>query len=234
MCSHVRSLPAASSQQPDPDHTEIPTFLVAGHETTSTLLAWVLFALAQRPDLQAALRAKCRSAPLPTGTHGNAPLTMAELAALDKLPLLDAVLRETLRLHAPVPAIGRTATRDDVLPVSAPFVDRAGVARTSLPVRRGEDVFVPIRLVNCEEAIWGPDAAEWRCVALPPGLCARAHSCDRPERWMDGSAGEKAKSIPGLWGSTLTFSGGSHSCIGYKFSLYECVFAFFPLSAGAC
>jgi cytochrome P450 len=48
---------------------------------------------------------------------------------------------------------------------------------------------------------------------------------DRPERWMDGSVAERAKSIPGLWGSTLAFSGGSHSCIGYKFSLYECVAA---------
>jgi cytochrome P450 len=42
-----------------------------------------------------------------------------------------------------------------------------------------------------------------------------------PERWTDGSVAERAKSIPGLWGSTLAFSGGSHSCIGYKFSLYE-------------
>jgi cytochrome P450 len=48
---------------------------------------------------------------------------------------------------------------------------------------------------------------------------------DRPERWTDGSVAERAKSIPGLWGSTLAFSGGSHSCIGYKFSLYECVAA---------
>jgi cytochrome P450 len=46
-----------------------------------------------------------------------------------------------------------------------------------------------------------------------------------PERWTDGSVAERAKSIPGLWGSTLAFSGGSHSCIGYKFSLYECVLA---------
>jgi hypothetical protein len=40
---------------------------------------------------------------------------------------------------------------------------------------------------------------------------------------MDGSVGEKAKAIPGLWGSTMAFSGGSHSCIGYKFTIYECV-----------
>jgi hypothetical protein len=45
----------------------------------------------------------------------------------------------------------------------------------------------------------------------------------RPERWTDGSVGEKTKSMPGVWGNVLSFLGGSHACIGYKFSLYECV-----------
>jgi cytochrome P450 len=52
-----------------------------------------------------------------------------------------------------------------------------------------------------------------------------------PERWIDGSVGEQAKSIPGVWGSMLSFLGGSHACIGYKFALYE--YAIFP-SAAAC
>jgi cytochrome P450 len=29
--------------------------------------------------------------------------------------------------------------------------------------------------------------------------------------------------MPGVWGNVLSFLGGSHACIGYKFSLYECV-----------
>jgi cytochrome P450 len=27
--------------------------------------------------------------------------------------------------------------------------------------------------------------------------------------------------VPGVWGNTLSFLGGPHACIGYKFSLYE-------------
>jgi cytochrome P450 len=125
-----------------------------------------------------------------------------------------------------VNSIGRSATRDDVLPLGAPFVGRDGVERTSVPMRKGEVVFIPIRLVNREEGIWGPDAGEWRYAHHLHHPYSSADANNSPERWMDGSVGEKAKSIPGLWGSTLAFSGGSHSCIGYKFSLYEYVSSF--------
>jgi hypothetical protein len=31
--------------------------------------------------------------------------------------------------------------------------------------------------------------------------------------------------VPGVWGNTLAFLGGTRSCIGYRFSLYEYVVA---------
>ena len=37
---------------------------------------------------------------------------------LNALPYLDAVVRETLRIHSPVPISVRMATRDDTIPVS--------------------------------------------------------------------------------------------------------------------
>jgi cytochrome P450 len=108
---------------------EIPTFLLAGHETTSSLLSWILFELAANPGTQARLRAECRTLSLPAG---GAPLDADVLAALDKLPLLDAVVRETLRLHAPAASTLRTAQRDDILPLSRPFVDTKGVEQTTI------------------------------------------------------------------------------------------------------
>ena len=42
------------------------------------------------------------------------------------LPYLDFVVRETLRLYAPVTATVRVAAKDDILPVTAPFRDRYG------------------------------------------------------------------------------------------------------------
>jgi len=35
---------------------QVPTFLVAGHETTSTATTWALFALTQAPEVQTKLR----------------------------------------------------------------------------------------------------------------------------------------------------------------------------------
>jgi cytochrome P450 len=126
----VRANTAADAAQrlSDADvRAQIPTFLLAGHETTSTGVAWALFALARHPAVLAELRSELRASPLPTGATGNAPLEQDALAALDRLPLLDAVVRETMRLYAPVPSTIREAVQDAALPLSAPFTDRHGV-----------------------------------------------------------------------------------------------------------
>ncbi|MFM7640096.1 MAG: cytochrome P450, partial [Cyanobium sp.] len=71
---------------------ELITLLVAGHETTATALSWALYWLATRPEVQQRLRQELQEAnPTP-----NQPL---ELAALLKLPYLQAVCNETLRIY---------------------------------------------------------------------------------------------------------------------------------------
>jgi hypothetical protein len=45
---------------------------------------------------------------------------------LESLTYLDYVVREVLRLHAPIPSSVRVAMKDDLLPLSKPFVDRRG------------------------------------------------------------------------------------------------------------
>ena len=101
---------------------EVPTFLVAGHETTSTATTWCLYALTQAPHVQKKLRDE-----LLTVETDNP--TMDELNAL---PYLDMVVHETLRLHAPVPTTMRMVTQDDVIPVGAPFTDRNGEVQDSI------------------------------------------------------------------------------------------------------
>jgi cytochrome P450 len=71
-------------------------------------------------------------------------------------------------------------------------------------ITQGDKVIIPSLMVNRLEALWGPDAQEWN-----------------PERWMDGTVPIAVKSIPGIYGNMLSFLGGSHACIGWKFSLYE-------------
>lgn len=89
---------------------------MAGNETTSTATTWCLYALSR--DL--AVQSKLRDELLSLGTDSP---TMDELNAL---PYLDGVVRETLRVHSPVSATVRIATKDDVLPLGTPIKDKKG------------------------------------------------------------------------------------------------------------
>ena len=51
---------------------------------------------------------------------------------LNSLPYLDAVVRETLRVHSPVPNTMRVAKKDDLIPLAEPFVDRYGVVQDDI------------------------------------------------------------------------------------------------------
>ncbi|MEB3335245.1 MAG: cytochrome P450 [Cyanobacteriota bacterium] len=71
---------------------ELITLLVAGHETTATALSWALSWLASRPEVQDRLRREV----LEAWATSEGPL---ETATLLRLPYLQAVCNETLRLH---------------------------------------------------------------------------------------------------------------------------------------
>lgn len=101
---------------------QIPTFLVAGHETTSTSTTWALFSLSRHPDVQSKLRQELLA------VETDNP-TMDELNAL---PYLDYVVRETLRYHSVVPATVRIATKEDFIPVEKPYLDRFGNVKDSI------------------------------------------------------------------------------------------------------
>ncbi|KAJ7235241.1 cytochrome P450 [Mycena rebaudengoi] len=182
---------------------QVPTFLVAGHETTSTAATWALYALTQDVVAQKRLRDE-----LLTVSTDNP--TMDELNALS---YLDCVVRETLRLHAPVPLAVRVAMRDDLIPLSTPYTDVNGTVHESLRILKGQEVLLPIFELNRDAEIWGPDALEFK-----------------PERWEASTP--VTNSIPGVWGHMLTFLGGPRGCIGFRFSLVEMKALLFTLVRG--
>jgi cytochrome P450 len=81
------------------------TFYLAGHETTANLTSWTLFVLSEQPELQERVAAEAELA-LQAGADADLP---------QRLPLLRAVVDETLRLYPPVPRFDREAVGDDRL-----------------------------------------------------------------------------------------------------------------------
>lgn len=77
---------------------QVLIFLLAGHETTATSLAFSLHLLARHPEQQARAREEI------SRVLGDRP---PEAADLDRLPYLTQVLKEAMRLYPAAPVIGR-------------------------------------------------------------------------------------------------------------------------------
>jgi cytochrome P450 len=73
---------------------------VAGHETTTNSLTWTLFLLDQHPEVHAALLEE-----LEGELKGAAPT----LEQLERLPLLERVVKESMRILPPVPMAFRVS-----------------------------------------------------------------------------------------------------------------------------
>ncbi|KAI0631050.1 cytochrome P450 [Trametes polyzona] len=197
----VRANVSASDEERLPDEqiiAQTTSIILAAMDTTTNALSRILHILAEHQDAQKKLRHEILEA---QAVHGN-ELNYDQLHAL---PFLDAVCRETLRLHPPLFQSYREAKRDGVLPLSQPIRASDGTLLSSLPIPRGTDILIAIKACNCNEALWGPDAYEWK-----------------PERWLAPlPATVENAGIPGIYSNIATFLGGGRSCIGFMFSQLE-------------
>ncbi|XP_070442488.1 cytochrome P450 4F3-like isoform X1 [Equus przewalskii] len=89
---------------------EADTFMFAGHDTTASGLAWVLYNLARHPEHQERCRQEVREL-----LRDREPKEI-EWDDLAQLPFLTMCIKESLRLHPPVTVISRRCTQDIVLP----------------------------------------------------------------------------------------------------------------------
>ncbi|KAJ7675254.1 cytochrome P450, partial [Mycena rosella] len=138
---------------------QIPTFVIAGQETTGAV-----------PHLLISLP-RAYSRPLLTVSTDKP--TMDELNAL---PYLEMVVKESLRVHAPIMFIQRMAMEDDVLPLGTPYIDKAGKAHDRY---KGQLIHIPMLALNMDKDIW------------------------RTERWEN--VPDAANHIPSVWANLSHF-----------------------------
>jgi cytochrome P450 len=185
---------------------QITTALLAGHETTSTALSWVLMAVAKDKDLQQKLRDEI-----------NEQVLMGDLESMtpeqyDALPLLDNVTKETLRLYSPVHSTNREALEDDVIPLSKPIIDKNNRPVNALVVRKGQPIIIQIAAYNRSEEVWGPTAMDFN-----------------PDRWNDLPESVTDSKIPH---GHLSFLAGARTCVGFRLAILEVSDALVQLKCG--
>ncbi|TFY56716.1 hypothetical protein EVJ58_g7467 [Rhodofomes roseus] len=175
---------------------QMSLFIVGGLDTTASALSRALMLLAENPERQQKLRQEL----LKSDACGNMPYD-----ELNRLPYLDAVVRETLRVYPPGTIIFRVAGQDAVLPLSEPVHTTDGKTMDAIPVTKGSQYLVGFIGCNMSKGLWGEDALEWK-----------------PERWLAPLPATVIGSrIPGVYSNLMTFSGGKRACIGFKFSEME-------------
>jgi cytochrome P450 len=89
-------------------------------------VAWALHELSINEDIQTRLREELRTLPLPGSSGPLDALEPDTINALNSLPLLDAVVRETVRLYPPSWGVVREVVEDDVVPLATPLRSRYG------------------------------------------------------------------------------------------------------------
>ncbi|KAB2102371.1 Cytochrome P450 [Alternaria gaisen] len=171
---------------------QIINLLAAGRDTTACLLSWTFFLLVRHPRVMDTLRAEVFS-----GCGTNSDLSRDDLR---RLPYLQKVLKETLRLYPSVPVNTRTTTRTTVLPTGG-GPDR----KSPVLIPEGSAVAFSVYSMHRRPDLYGMDAELFR-----------------PERW-DEDMPLHHNPTNAKWGY-LPFHGGPRICLGMDFALTEAAY----------
>lgn len=171
--------------------SELFDHVLAGQETAGIALSYLTWRLSQSLDLQNKLRAELLS--LSPNMRGNGDKNLPDPKALDALPLLSAIISETLRLHAPIPGSQPRETPHSGCTIGGFYIPGGvRISAAAYSLHRNEWAFE-----NPEK--W--DYTRWFS----------------PRDWEDKEDVEKFKQrIRQFW----AFSSGGRMCIGSNFAMH--------------
>ncbi|KAL7789395.1 cytochrome P450 51B [Trichoderma ceciliae] len=186
---------------PVPDH-EIAhmmiALLMAGQHSSSSTSSWIMLRLAQNPKVIEDLyqeQVKVLGADLP-------PLQYEDLA---KLPLAQAIVKETLRLHAPIHSIMRAVKQPMPVPGTKYVIPPSHTLLASPGVSGSDPGYFPNPLE------WDP----YRWLPGSPNAPLLAARNEEEEEKVDYGYGIVSK---GAASPYLPFGAGRHRCIGEQFA----------------
>ena len=185
------SFPETSSEVRLSIASELMDNLTAGTETSGWTLTYIMHELSMHPDLQFSLRSELLSIVDPiiyssSVFHSELPA----LRSMDALPLLEATILETLRLHPAVPGPQPRVTPSTI---SRPPISLGGYANIPAGIRISAQAYSLHRNADVF-----PEPEVWR-----------------PERWLQASKEEKDEMMRWFW----AFGSGGRMCIGSHFAM---------------
>ncbi|KAF8214337.1 cytochrome P450 [Mycena galopus ATCC 62051] len=177
--------------------------MTTGQDTVTNTMVLGCWELARHPEFQHQLRAEVHAS-----LHGP-----SRTSPYESMPLLNAFIKETLRLYPPEAITERIAVQDTVIPLTEGIKDSAGKAMHHISVQKGQVVLLAIASYQRLQSRWGEDAHQFR-----------------PSRWIDETI------IPGQalgpYANLLSFLGGPRVCLGWRFAILE-MQVFFSEMVGA-
>ena len=176
--------------------------LMAGQHSSSSTSAWIILRLATRPDIQEELLKEQKE------VLGNEPLTYENL---NKLQFNAKVVKETLRLHAPIHSILRQVKSPMSITAATPSSEKTYVIPTNHRLLAAPGVTSRVAEYFPEPMLWEPH--RW-----DEGHPLAFQGVDAKEELFDYGYGMISK---GAGSPYLPFGAGRHRCIGEQFAYVQ-------------
>lgn len=170
--------------------------LMGGQHTSASTSAWYLLHLADQPKLQEELYEEITS----VLGEKNGNLNDLDYDDLQKMPLVNNVIKETLRLHMPLHSIFRKVMNPLLVP------------NTQYVVPKGHHVLVSPGYAMINER-WFPEADKFK-----PHRWDEEATSNTNDDTVDYGFGAISKGVSSPY---LPFGGGRHRCIGEQFAYVQ-------------
>ncbi|CAG8795444.1 26069_t:CDS:2, partial [Racocetra persica] len=116
--------------------SSVMTFLMAGHDTSTVVLAWALYFLAKHPDFQDRLRKELLDIFPDRDYHPT-------FDQIEQLKFLDCTVKEVLRFFPPVPILARVNKKDEMF--------------NGYFIPKNSPLIISVYAVHHDPSIWGDD-----------------------------------------------------------------------------